>query len=96
VDLYNLAMRMSGAKLLSDISGFFGGPELFSPKKMPEFGGFFNVNMPSSAAQFRMRETGTIPQSVIINVNGGDPAATVDALRRYSRQNGGISGIRLS
>ena len=96
VDLFNLSMRISGAKILSDISGAFGGPELPKFSKMPEFGGFFNVNIPSSAAQFRMRETGTIPQSVIINVNGGDPAATVDALRRYSRQNGGISGIRLS
>jgi hypothetical protein len=96
VDLWNISMTISGAKMLSNISGAFGGPELPRFSKMPEFGGFFNVNMPSSAGQFRMRESGTIPQSVIINVNGGDPAATVDALRRYSRQNGGISGVRLS
>jgi hypothetical protein len=96
VDLFNLAATVSGARFLSNISGAFGGPELFRPSKMPEYSGFMNVNMPSSAAQFRERETGRVPQSVIINVNGGDPAATVDALRRYSRQNGGISGVRLS
>jgi hypothetical protein len=98
VDLYNLSMRLSGAKMLSDISGFFGGPTLPSPGKMPEFGTFFEANVPttSSSAQFRMRESGTVPQSVVINVSGGDPNAVVDALRRYSRQNGGISGVRLS
>ena len=28
--------------------------------------------------------------SVTINVNGGDPNAVVDALRRYMRQNGSV------
>ncbi len=101
VDLYNLAMRISGAKMLSNISGFFGGPTLPSPGKMPEFGSFFRSNTPQSSAagarMFEMTGRTTAPASnVTINVNGGDPAAVVDALRRYSRQNGGISGIRLS
>jgi hypothetical protein len=32
---------------------------------------------------------------VTINVNGGDPQAVVDALRRYMRQNGSVP-IRVS
>lgn len=96
VDLYNIAATISGAKFFSKISGAFGGPTLPTFGKMQGWESFTAVNMPSSAAQFRERETGRVPQSVIINVNGGDPAAVVDQLRRYSRQNGGISGVRLS
>lgn len=33
---------------------------------------------------------------VNITVNGGDPNAVVDALRRYTRQNGAISGVRIA
>ena len=101
VDLYNIGATISGAKFFSKISGVFGGPTLPSPSKMPGFESFFRSNTPqSTSAGARMFEmTGqTAPRAgnVTINVNGGDPAAVVDALRRYSRQNGGISGVRLS
>ena len=101
VDLYNLAATLSGAKFFSKISGAFGGPTLPTPSKMPGFESFFRSNTPQSSAagarMFEMTGRTTAPaSSVTINVNGGDPAAVVDALRRYSRQNGGISGVRLS
>ena len=92
---------LSGAKFFSKISGAFGGPTLPTPSKMPGFESFFRSNTPQSSAagarMFEMTGRTTAPaSSVTINVNGGDPAAVVDALRRYSRQNGGISGVRLS
>jgi hypothetical protein len=96
VDVYNIGKTISGARFFSNISGVFGGPTLPSFSKMPSFDDFTNrnQNLPSSGGQARRFEmTGS---SVTINVNGGDPQAVVDALRRYSRQNGGISGVRLS
>lgn len=96
VDLYDLGATISGAKFFSKISGAFGGPTLPTPSKMPEFGEFARANPRPTAPPSRFYDRGMRPQNVTINVNGGDPAAVVDQLRRYSRQNGGISGVRLS
>ena len=55
-----------------------------------QFGALFSRGIdPVSAAR-------AVAPGIVINVSSGDPAAIVDALRRYSRQNGGISGVRLS
>jgi hypothetical protein len=97
VVLHDLSMTMSGGKAFNAISGFFGGPQLPTFDKMPELGKFLNVTLPSSGAQARRFEMeGSTRPGITVNVQGGDPQAVVDALRRYSRQNGGISGVRLS
>lgn len=101
VNLYNISKTMSGAGLISGISGFFGGPTLPEFSKMPEFSSLVKAKIPTaSAAQARAFEMGGMPKSttrtggnVTVNVNGGDPKAVVDALRKYSRQNGGIGGV---
>jgi hypothetical protein len=102
VDLYNLAARMSGAKLLSDISGFFGGPTLPSPSKMPGWDAFSRSQVPQSTAagarMFEMRGmaaplTRTYPSSVVVNVTNNDPQAVVRALQTATRRNGSLAGI---
>lgn len=98
VNLYNISKTMSGAGLISGISGFFGGPTLPEFSKMPEFSSFMKSQVPvSSAAQARAFEMRGVPAptskttpSVTVNVNGGDPQRVVDALRRWSNQNGPV------
>lgn len=53
-------------------------------------------NRASASAANARRFESAAPTQITVNVQGGDPAAVVDALRRYSRQNGGITGVRLS
>ena len=89
--LHDIAMTMSGGKAFNTISGLFGGPQLPTFDKMPTFDDFTNRNrtLPSSAAQARRFDMeGRTSSGVTINVNGGDPRRVVDAIRRYTYQNG--------
>jgi hypothetical protein len=94
IKLIAIAHPSQWGRVLGDIAqgrNPFGG----MGNRMPTWDEFLATGpqVAPSAGQFRMRESGS---GVTINVNGGDPQAVVDALRRYSRQNGGISGVRLS
>jgi hypothetical protein len=60
--------------------------------RMPTWDEFLATGpqVPGSAGQFRMRESGTgrANPNIVVNVNGGDPRRVVDAIRRYTYQNG--------
>jgi hypothetical protein len=93
VTLHDLAMTMSGGKAFNKISGLFGGPQLPTFDKMPELGKFLNVTLPSSGGQARRFEMEG--STFVVNNYSANPQAVVDALRNVSRQQGGITGVRL-
>lgn len=102
VDTFNIAKTLSGAGLLSNISGFLGGPEIPKFQKMPAWYDVFSAlpnaptvgaGRPSTSQNPWGSSSGWRGTTVNVNVNGGDPRAVVDALRTYSRTNGGITGV---
>jgi hypothetical protein len=101
VDYINILTTVSGMQLVDWLNKkFFGARDLIPTyKRMPSFEDRFSTPVPVQGPYLPgQRPTASrLPQGgIVINVQGGDPQAVVDALRRYSRQNGGISGVRLS
>ncbi len=93
--LQDAALTLSGGKAFNAISGFFGGPQIPTLSKMPSFDDFTNRNrtLPSSGGQARRFEMEG--RTVVVNNYSANPQAVVDALRNVSRQQGGITGVRL-